>query len=86
MIVLYIPDIRRKCLSKMNLLKKLVYSHLGSDRQTLLKLYRSVIRLIIDYGSSIYSFSKKLSYLQIGNNFSLMPQNCNWSLLYFSNT
>lgn len=36
-------DIRRKYLSKINLLKKLVYSRFGSDIQTLLELYCSMI-------------------------------------------
>ncbi|XP_065213540.1 uncharacterized protein LOC135840786 [Planococcus citri] len=41
----------------MNLLKKLSHTSYGSDRHTLLKLYRTLIRPVLDYGCSIYTYA-----------------------------
>ena len=48
----------------MNLLKVLSHISWGADRTTLLKLYRSLVRSKLDYGSIIYGSARKL-YLQM---------------------
>ena len=56
--------LKSRCFSAMNILKCLSCSSWGSDRQTLMKLYRSLVRSRLDYGCEIYSSAAK-STLQI---------------------
>ena len=63
----FIPHIKKlktKCLQALNLLKVLSSTDWGSDSSTLLKLYRSLIRSKLDYGSIVYGSARK-SYLQM---------------------
>ena len=55
---------KAKCLKALKLLKVLSNTRWGADRSTLLHLYRSLIRLKLDYGSIVYGSARK-SYLQM---------------------
>ncbi len=43
-----------RCVSPLNLLRMLNGTSWGADRTTLLRLYRSLIRSVLDYGSEVY--------------------------------
>ena len=58
----FIPHIRY--IKALNLLRVLSSSSWGADRTTLLHLYRSLIRSMLDYGSIVYGSARK-SYLQM---------------------
>jgi len=63
----FIPHIRYlkdKCMKAINLLKVLSNTSWGADQQTLLHLYRSLIRSKLDYGCIVYG-SARPSYLKI---------------------
>ena len=63
----FIPHIKyleAKCLKALNILKVLFHTSWDSDRTTLLKRYRSLVRLKLDYGCFIYGSARK-SYLQM---------------------
>ena len=47
------------CLKRLDLLKHLSHMSWGSDRLTMLRLYRAIIRSNLDYGSFIYSSAKE---------------------------
>ena len=47
------------CLKRLDLLKHLSHMSWGSDRVTMLRLYRAIIRSKLDYGSFIYSSAKE---------------------------
>ena len=55
----HIKYLKCKCQSPLNLIKMLSYSNWGSDTKTLLKLYRALVRSILDYGSIVYASAKK---------------------------
>ena len=50
----HIQYVRRKCLKRLNLFRCLVGSTFGADRVTLLRLYRTLVLPIIEYGSVVY--------------------------------
>ena len=60
----HIKYLKSKCLKALNLLKVLANTDLGGDRIVLLRLYRSLIRSKLDYGSTVYGSARK-SYLQM---------------------
>ena len=60
----FLLSLTLKCLKALNLLKVLSNTNWGSDSSTLLKLYRSLIRSKLDYGSIVYGSARK-SYLQM---------------------
>jgi hypothetical protein len=62
----HIKHLKTKCLKTLNLLiyKVLSSTHWGSNSSTSLKLYTSLIRSKIDYGSVLY-WSARKSYLQM---------------------
>jgi hypothetical protein len=63
----FIPHIKHfksKCLKTFNLLKILSSANWGSNSSTLMKLYRSLIRSKLYYGSVVYESARK-SYLQM---------------------
>ncbi|GFO27408.1 RNA-directed DNA polymerase from mobile element jockey [Plakobranchus ocellatus] len=49
----------KKCLKALNLLRVVGHTDWGADRATLLKLYRTLVRSKLDYGSVIYGSAKK---------------------------
>ena len=63
----FLPHIRylkEKCVMLLNLQRVVVHTSWGADQQTLLHLYRSLVRSKLDYGSVVYGSARK-SYLRI---------------------
>ena len=60
----HITALKKKCKKALNLLKVVAHSEWGADRKVLLRLYRSLIRSKLDYGSIVYGSARK-SYLKI---------------------
>jgi len=56
--------LRTKCLKALNLLRVVAHTSWGGDQQTLLHLYRSLIRSKLDYGRIVYG-STRNSYLKM---------------------
>ena len=50
----HIDYLREKCTKALNLLKTVAHRNWGGDRTVLLRLYRSLIRSKLDYGSIVY--------------------------------
>ena len=64
--LIFIPHInyiKTKCNKALQLLRVIAHTNWGADKNTLLKLYRSLIQSKIDYGSFIYQSAWK-SYLK----------------------
>ena len=59
----HIKYLRAKCNKAIQLLRVIAHTDWGADRQTLLKLYRSLVRSKLDYGCFIYGSARK-SYLR----------------------
>ena len=57
----HIKSLKIECLKRLDLLKCLSHTNWGSDRATMLRLYRSIIRSKLDYGSYIYSSASESS-------------------------
>ena len=60
----HLKNLRTKCTKSLNLMKVVSHKDWGGDAQTLLKLYRTLIRSKLDYGSVVYGSARK-SYLQM---------------------
>jgi len=63
----FIPHIRHlkdKCTKALSLLRVLARTSWGADQDTLLHLYRSIIRSKLDYGCNVYGSARK-SYLRM---------------------
>ena len=60
----HITTLKKKCKKALNLLKVVARSEWGADGKLLLRLYRSLIRSKLDYGSIVYGSACK-SYLKI---------------------
>lgn len=65
----HISDLVTQCKKRINIIKMLANRDWGSDRGTLLTLYKTLIRSKIDYGSAVYSSArttqlKKLDVIQ----------------------
>jgi len=60
----HIKYLKTKCLQAMNLFKIIAHQTWGADQNTLLTLYRTLIRSKLDYGAIIYGSARK-SYLKI---------------------
>ena len=60
----HLQNLRTKCNKAMNILKVVSHRDWGGDSQTLLKLYRSLIRSKLDYGCIAYN-SARISYLSM---------------------
>src|SRR5437867_6358359 len=60
----HLQNLRTKCTKSLNLLKVVSHRDWGGNSQTLLKLYRTLIRSKLDYGSIVYGSARK-SYLQM---------------------
>ena len=59
----HINYIKTKCNKSLQILRVLAHTNWGADKHTLLKIYRTLIRSKIDYGSFIYQSTRK-SYLK----------------------
>ena len=63
----FLPHLRylkNKCTKALNLLRVVAHTSWGADQQTLLHLYRSLIRSKLDYGCIVYG-SARGSYLHM---------------------
>jgi ribonuclease HI len=65
----HINNLKKKCQKALNLLKVVAHQHWGADKDTILKLYRAIVRSKLDYGSVVYggarpSYLKKLDPVQ----------------------
>jgi len=57
----FLPHIRylkEKCVKELNLLRVVAHTSRGADQQTLLHLYRSLVRFKLDYGSVVYGSAR----------------------------
>ena len=59
----HIMYIKNKCKKALNLLRVLSHTEWGGDKETLLKLYRSLVRSKLDYGCIVYGSARK-SYIE----------------------
>ncbi|GBM95212.1 hypothetical protein AVEN_113995-1 [Araneus ventricosus] len=59
----HIASLRKRCLRSLNILRTLSNTSWGADRSCLLCVYRSIIRVMIEYGSVVYG-SARPSYLK----------------------
>ena len=57
----HIQDIRNRCRKKINILKSVAHISWGSNTKTLLMLYRSLIRSMLDYGCEAYDSASESS-------------------------
>ena len=55
----HLKALKAKCKKALNILKVVGHFDWGADRQTLLALYRSLIRSKLDYGSIVYGSARK---------------------------
>ena len=55
----HIKSLIERCLPRVNILRAVSNHHWGADRVTLLQLYKSLIRSIMDYGSIFYMSASK---------------------------
>ena len=55
----HVRDLKKKCQKALNILRVVGHTDWGADRSTLLKLYRTVIRSKLDYGSIVYGSAPK---------------------------
>ena len=60
----HIKHLKDKCTKALNLLRVLAHTSWGADQETLLHLYRSLIRSKLDYGWIVY-LSARGSYLRM---------------------
>ena len=58
----HISYVRGKCQKSLNLLRTLAHFNWGADRKTLLQLFRSFVRPVLDYGCVVYGAARP-SYL-----------------------
>jgi len=56
--------LKNKCTEALNLLRVVAHTSWGADEQTVLHLYRSLVRSKLDYGCIVYG-SARGSYLQM---------------------
>ncbi len=65
----HITNLKKKCQKALNLLKVVSHQNWGADKDTILTLYRAIVRSKLDYGSIVYgsarpSYLKKLEPIQ----------------------
>ena len=53
----HIKELKAKCIRASNILKYLAHPSTGCNRKTLLPLYQSLIRSILDYGAPVYGLA-----------------------------
>ncbi|GFO02505.1 RNA-directed DNA polymerase from mobile element jockey [Plakobranchus ocellatus] len=51
--------LKKKCLKALNLLRFMGHTDWGANRATFIKLYRTLVRSKLDYGSVVYGSAKK---------------------------
>ena len=55
----HIKHVRERCQKRVNILKSLTGSNWGTDKETMVILYKTLVRSIIDYGCEIYHTAKE---------------------------
>ena len=60
----HLKNLRKNCSKSLNLLRAVAHKDWGANTETLLTLYRSLVRSKLDYGCMIYGFARK-SYTQM---------------------
>ena len=55
----HIDYILERCLKRINILKCLAGTKWGTDKETMLIVYKAIIRSVIDYGSEVYDSAAK---------------------------
>jgi ribonuclease HI len=60
----HLKNLKKDCSNALNILRVISHSDWGSDKNTMLHLYRSLIRSKLDYGCIVYG-SARPSYLKI---------------------
>ena len=54
----HISHLKKKCQKALNILRVVGHTYWGADKSTLLKLYRTLVRLKLDYGCAVYGSTK----------------------------
>ena len=54
----HVKEIQTKCKRRMNLFRCITSTQTGADRSTLLRLYKTIVLPIIEYGAAMYSGGK----------------------------
>lgn len=57
----HLRSVKQKCQKALNILKVLSHKSWGSDTETMLCIYKSVVRSILDYGCVVYGSAKPSS-------------------------
>lgn len=57
----HIKDLKTRCIKSLNLLKVLAHRSWGADKETLYKIYMSIIRSRLDYGCMVYGSARPSS-------------------------
>ena len=61
----HIKYLKARCQKSLNILKVLSRTEWGADRNTLLKLYRSLVRSKLDYGCIVYGSASKTALAKL---------------------
>ena len=61
----HISDLKFRCNKALNLLKIVSHKEWGADRKMLLRLYQSLVRSKLDYGSIVYGSTRKTYLCQL---------------------
>ena len=66
----HIDYLRKRCFKTLNIIRVLAHNEWGSDSKTLLRLYESLVRSKVDYGSIVYRNApeKELRRLEVIHN------------------
>ena len=59
----HIRQLKEKCTKALNLLRVVAHTTWGADQQTLIHLYRSLIRSKLDYGCVVYGSALSLIHI-----------------------
>ena len=54
----HVKEIQTKCKRRLNLFRCITSTQTGADRATLLRLYKTIVLPIIEYGAAMYSGGK----------------------------
>lgn len=55
----HIKEVKSKATKNLNIIKMLAHSRFGSDRKTLLKIHKTMILPVLDYGNLVYATANK---------------------------
>ncbi|KAJ8915512.1 hypothetical protein NQ315_012393 [Exocentrus adspersus] len=55
----HIQEVKKSCWNRINILKALSHHHWGAEEEALLRIYKSLIRSKLDYGSIVFSTASK---------------------------